>query len=380
MAVAAVRDSPTTAGNVQQAAVPFRRATLERTDVLPSESNAISAARVPIERTIEGTGYIYGIQLEVVANAAANAATVVYAEDAPWNSLDLIIYKDVNGELINLSGFDLYLANLAMKQYVYRFQDQSAFFTLTAGAGGTGGTFNFQIRVPVAVNRRDLLGVVGNQDRAQKYTLRTDQAASTAIYTTPPTTLPTMTIAKTYENYAVPMLSSATGAKQMPFPDSFGTLHFLTSTVSEAAPSGGSVINHYLRRIGNTIRYIILVFRSNGSRLTASQNVPTSISLKVGDDTQFTESYNYRRFIMFERYGFDFPNGVLVYDAMHDFNGFAGGELGDDYWHTQQVTQAQFMITYPVGFGSTNNSLKFITDDLLYQAPVAGLTSVVAGR
>lgn len=382
MANTAIAPQATTQGGAQnQNSVPFRRATLARVDTLPPENAlAFGSARIPLERTIEGSGFVYGVMLECVATTTGNAATVAFAEDAPFNVLDNVVFKDVNGEIINLGGYDLYISNLCDKQYTYRFQDQSSLYVATTGVGsGSGGSFDFWLRVPVATNRRDLIGLLGNQDRAQKYQLRTDVAASTSVYTTPPTTLPTLTINKLYENYAVPLAQGAAGASQMQVPPTFGVLHFTTKTVSDASPVPGQ-LNHYLRRIGNTIRWIALVFRSNGSRSSAQTNAPTNIQFKVGDDTQFTESYNYRRAIMYERYGFDFPNGVLVYDAMHDFSGFAGAELGDDYWHTQAITQAQFLITYPAGFGSTNNTLTFITDDLLYQRPVVGMTSVVAGR
>jgi len=62
-----------------------------------------------------------------------------------------------------------------------------------------------------------------------------------------------------------------------------------------------------------------------------------------------------------------------VYETMHDFDNTAGFEIGDDYWHTQALVNAQFIITYPAGFGSTANSLKIITDDLQYVEPTAGV-------
>src|SRR5690242_1887834 len=124
------------------------------------------------------------------------------------------------------------------------------------------------------------------------------------------------------------------GAQQEVFPPQFGTLHYLTSTVSESAPQGSSQINHYIRRIGHTVRWIALVFRSNGSRATAETNQPTNIQLKLGEDVIFNETYAYRRAIMWERFGFAFPDGVLVYDGMHDFAAAAGFEFGEDYYHT----------------------------------------------
>jgi hypothetical protein len=90
----------------------------------------------------------------------------------------------------------------------------------------------------------------------------------------------------------------------------------------------------------------------------------------LGDVPIFSETPDHRRFLMFQRYGFDAPNGVYVYDALTDFIARAGAELGEDYWWTNGLVNAQFEITYPAGFGTAANSLDILTDDL--QVP-AGL-------
>jgi len=358
------------ASNGKAPIIPFRRATVERSTILPGESQALGAAYSSIERTVEGTGFLYSIRLQIQAIATGNAATVAFNEDAPWNALGLITLRDPNGELINVpNGFYLYLANLAQKNYANRWLDQSTQSLITTGSSGSGGSFTQFFDVLVGTNRRDLTGIVGNQDRAVKYTLRTDINPSTLIYSTPPTTLPTMVINKWLETYSVPLPIGPNGVQQQVLPDGYGTLHFTTVTTSDATPLGGSTVNHYLRRIGNTIRFIILVFRANGLRATAEANAPTLITFKVGDDTVFTETYASRKTKMYERYGFDWPNGVLIYDTLHDFSSDAGFELGDDYYHTQALVNAQFQITYPAGYGSTANSLVILTDDLVYNPP-----------
>jgi hypothetical protein len=359
-------------GNAPQRQVPFRLATLERTETLPLVQQQITLSQQPIQSVVEGTGYLFGIMLDVINTTSANAATVAFFEDAPQSAIASVVLSDPSGDVVNLSGFDLFLSNLAHKNYAYRDTEASTeIFSQTSGAGaGLGGSFSFQLRVPAGINRKTLLGILGNQDRSVKYSLRTDIASGGAssigpIYTTAPTTQGTVVINKYNENYAVPPMVGPAGPQQI-FPDGFGTLSFLTSTIDSAAPIGGSTVNHYLRRIGNTIRYIILVFRINGARAAVNTpaNNPSRIQLKIGDTDLFNESWRYRRGEMFRRFGFDWPAGVLIYDAEHDFVPGAGNELGMDWYNTQNVNTAQFIITYPAGFGSTNNSLKFITSDL----------------
>jgi len=352
--------------------VPWRRAVVERSNILPSEAGSLAATYQPIERTIEGTGFLYKIRLRLVATTTGNAATVAFSEDGPYNALGLMTLRDPNGELINVpNGWYCYIANLAQRNYGNRWLDQSTVSNITTGVGsGAGGSFTQWFDFAVGINRRNLLGIVGNQDRAIKYTLRTDVNASSAVYATPPTTLPTYTLEKYYESYSVPLPVGPNGVQQQVLPPGYGTLHFTTVTTSDASPVGGSTVNHYLRRIGNTIRYIVLVFRSNNSRASAEANPATLVTFKVGDDTIFTETWAYRKALMYERYGFDWPSGCLVYDTMHDFDNTAGFEVGDDYYHTQALVNAQFQVAYPAGFGSTGNSLTIVTDDLVYAAPV----------
>jgi hypothetical protein len=278
------------------------------------------------------------------------------------------VLRDVNGELVNLTGFELRLANLygTWRRNLETGSADGEVYSITSGTSAVAGSFAFHLFVPVGINRRTLLGILGNQDRAQSYQLRSDFAPSTDVYgaTEPPTNLPQTSIERIYENYAVPAPTNAAGAQQAQFPDDFGVIHYLTRSVNPSPPAGGATVNHYLSRIGNTVRLLILIFRENASRASAEANLPSRISFLLGDTPIFTETVDYRRMLMFDRYNFDAPDGVLVYDFMTDMIGHAGDELGSDYLFTNGLVNAQFQITYPSGFGSTNNSLVVITDDL----------------
>jgi hypothetical protein len=372
MATAPVAGGPVVPSDVSNepgGRIPFRRATTRRSSIIDQTVAALTASQQAVEVQIEGSGYMAGVHLDVVATTAGNTANVAYQEDAPYSALASVILRDVNGELVNLSGFDLHLANIYGGYYglpgtLETAADTNVYQRVT-GTGANGGSFRFGLFVPTITNYRDLLGIVGNQDRAQKYSLRTDIAPSSVIYSTAPTNAPTITINRIYESFAVPAASNANGAPQEQVPPKLGVLHFLTRSVSPSVPQGGATVNHYLQRLGNTIRFMVLVFRSNGTRANAESNMPSRISFKLGDVPIFSETVAYRRRLMWERYNVNAPAGVLVYDALQDFTAAAGYELGEEYWWTNGLNNAQFEITYPSGFGSTNNSLTIITDDLL---------------
>lgn len=355
--------------------VPFRRATTPRTNISVTTTRTMSAATQPISEQVEGTGYIVAINLEVVNTTAANAATVAFFEDGPYSVLDTVSFSDSNGESLNLSGFELYLSNI-YAGFVNRILDSTSTDTnvdfRTTGVGaGLGGSFRFQLLIPVSINPRNFLGVLGNQDRAMKYQLRSDISSGSAsaagpVFTTAPTNFGSLTINRTYVNITVPTKVNASSQQQQQLPSKWGVIHYLTRSVNSAAPQGGGTVNHFLPRLGNTIRVLIVILRSNGTRVTAEANLPTRTQFQLGDTPIFQESVQYRRRLMRQRYGFDAPPGVLVYDFMTDIVPWvSGAELGVDWLWTNGLANAQFMYTYPAGFGSTNNSMVVITDDLL---------------
>lgn len=360
--------------------IPFRRATTVRIAQLQTSSALMTAGTQQVDVVIEGSGYVYGIDLHIFAVTAANAAATAFFEDGPWSAVDTLVFRDVNGELVNLTGFHARTMNLYAGYVLFKdaptrtetspSQDTANIFNQVTGAGATGGTYRFHLWVPIGLNRRDLRGVLGNQDRAQKYSLRTDIASGTGaatgpLYVTAPTTLPTETIERYYHNYAVPARANASGAAQSQFPDDFGILHYSTQSVNASAPQGATTVPHFLARLGNTIRLLVVELKSNGTRQTAENNLPTRIQLNIGDTPLFVETPAARRHQMWTRYGFDAPNGVFVYDFITDIVNFAGDELGVDYLYTNGLVNAQFQITYPAGFGSTNNTMTVLTDDLV---------------
>lgn len=347
-----------------QRVVPFREATIERTTTLTPLNYTLAAAFQPIETTLDGTGYVYEIVLDVQATATSNAATVAFAEDAPYNVLANVAFSDPTGSEVNLQGYNLNLYNQFMGATYRNLPIQNSnLFSTTAGVGsGAGGSFSFMQHVPVGINRRDLLGILGNNDRMVKYQLRTDINASGQIYTTAPTNQPNIIINRYYNSYAVPPAAGPAGPQQLE-PDYFGTIAYGTQSTLSAVPAPGQV-NHALQRIGNTMRFLAFVFRSNGARSAAETNAPTALQLIIGDTYIANESWRLRKMYDYEHYGFNMDNGVIVYDWIHDFLPGAGDELGNDWINTSNVNIAQLVATYPSGFGSTNNSLIAITADM----------------
>jgi hypothetical protein len=348
-----------------QRVTPFRQATLEKREQILTDTGTLSTSYQPIVSTIHGSGYIYSFSIEVIATTSGNSANVAYQEDAAFAHNALVMFKDVTGPLVQMGGFDLYWMSKygGWTLYLDSNSADTALYQKVTGTGGTGGTYHYHLQVPISTSRRNLLALLGNQDRSQSYELRRDVAPSTAVYSTGPTSQPTFVQNIQYVSYAVPMPQNPDGSANEIQNSTFGTLHFLEESVNPTPPAAGTV-NHYLNGLGNTIRLLMLVVRSNSSRTTAESYMPTNIQFKVANQTLFNESYGQRRKVMWDRYGYDAPAGTIVYDTISDFQNRAGSELGHDYWWTQQVNEAQFIMTYPSGIGSTANSLTVVKSDL----------------
>jgi hypothetical protein len=169
------------------------------------------------------------------------------------------------------------------------------------------------------------------------------------------------------ENYAVPGPTDANGNKQQQLPDKYGILNFWTQGVNASPPTASTTTNHYLARLGNTVRSLILVYRSGTvatGRATAEGLLPTRIQFNLGDTPINVETPAYRRNLMELRYEKPSPQGVFAYDFLTDFMVNAGAELGDDYLWTSGLVNAQFAISYPAAIGA-GCTLTVITGDSL---------------
>lgn len=387
-ATAAVTANPPTGPQNQRKVVAFRFATLERTSPLPNAVTALSyvtSGTQPNPFQIQADGLIYDLMLDVSSSGGDDVTTnAVYFEDAPFSILDSIGLKDPSSDLIStMNGFNLYLANLLQANYRNTPTTGSSLTTVngeTMGnpfsrasvSGGTNlaygsglqnqgdlnGNFRFILHLPVALNLKTLAGVLGNQNRAVVYTVSLNVAAGTGsttgpVYTTAPSggTLPTLTITPTYRSFTVPDATNAAGIQQQQLPSNYGTLHLLQANSNPSAPTTGSV-THYLTNLGTSVRSLTFAARSVNSTGLASRNncelaTPTNIQLYWGSTAQFNESWSIRRAIMFERFGFNFPLGVVSYDSISDGGWAAGAEIGASYINTQALTNARFVVNYP---------------------------------
>lgn len=140
---------------------------------------------------LDTDGFTSGMYVVLTCTTAANAATVVFKEDAPFSGILSIQFSDTNNKPIlgPVTGHDLYLI---CKYGGYGFNDDaknSPNFSATAGSGATGGSFKFVLRVPIEIVHRDGFGSLLNKSASAVYKLDVTLAGSGDVYSTAPTTL-----------------------------------------------------------------------------------------------------------------------------------------------------------------------------------------------
>lgn len=346
------------------APVSFIRASMEHQEPFLDTSVAISAASTdvtggPID--VPAYGYFRGIYLFVAATGGTGTAAV-YKEDAPWSVIGNVSVLDVNGApIVNLDGFGLYLANKWGGYAFFADPTASPFYV----AATTAGNFAFALRIPIEVARRDGLASLPNQNASSTYKLRITQAATTAVYSTNPTGLPTVRWRAFIDAWAQPDSQGAGGVPNAVTPAAIGTTQFWTQTQITIA-SGQA--RPRLPRVGNLIRTLIFVFRDT-TPARSTTNLPTDFQMEWDSHVVFNQSRELARELMYQRGGYAlgaWDTGVIVVPFSHDFDGKPGDELRDLWVPTTQSTRLEALI----GSYGASGSLTVYTNDV---APVGNV-------
>jgi hypothetical protein len=233
---------------------------------------------------IQPDGWLRGIWFDINVVAAGNAATVAYTENGILDIIDTVLFRDTGGEQIfgPFSSYDWAMAN---KYGGYQAQSDpraDISFSQTAGAGGTAGTGHLTLYLPLEISAADSLGDVENRSENSIYRVELTLAASTKVYSTAPTTLPTVEIKTTQDSYTEPVAAmSLTGRPVSTAPPSPGTLQYWKQENSLIPAATASVL--ITNGIGNGYRNIIFkLIRSSGTRANGEADWPDPLEVTLG--------------------------------------------------------------------------------------------------
>lgn len=363
MPVAGVLPAPSNSPNTQAATapphaatgqappvyIPFTRGAYEHYEPVLDVSQIIDANTHNIGPfDVPAYGYLRSLLIKVDATGGVASVTVAAFEDSPWAALNTIIFYDVDGApVLSLSGHDLYLVHKFGNNFLLNPSDSPSFSAVAVGASASGN-FSFILRLPIEISARDGYGSLPNQASNSTFKCLITMANAAGIYTTAPnTTLPTIRWRVWAEEWSQPNSADLMGRPQMPEPPDAGTTMFWSKSV-KVIGAGFQTVR--IDRVGNLLRNIIFIFRSN-TPLRDTVDFPDPIQLMWDGRIVTNEGRDIRRHLMQEHYAYTPANldtGVFVFDFIHDFTGKAGAELRDLWIPTTQGSRLDLVGTFAV--------------------------------
>lgn len=344
------------------ALVPFIRASQEVVQQGSTQTLAAGswAAGYNMPFNVPSYGFLAEQYLTFTGAGGSGSATVAAQPDAPWSMFGLILTKDANGTpIIQLPGYSAYLARLLGGYKPFR-PDQSTYgYSAIATGASASGNFKFKLELEHMFGPEGW-GLLPNMDASAVYSTQLTFNGPSAVYSTAPTNLPSITALIEGVYRSRPNQQNAYGQPNQVDPPAKGTVSYWTSQTFPVV-NGANTLQ--LNRVGNVIRNHILVFRdATGSRSTADSGgtTPVSITMKKDASVLFAENVDTLRQRDYEAYGFDVPAGVISLPYTTDPNGVPGHEYGDSYLSTATSTNLQLL------FNSTAaGTLEVITNDIV---------------
>ncbi len=227
---------------------------------------------------LTATGWLKGIWLDILGTTAGNAVvTVAAAENYPFNILGNIQLNDVNSEAI-FGPFDSYTAMLTNKYGGYFNAEDPAtaatyYRVALTGTNAAAGSFHFSLWIPLEIVRRDPLGPVASVNNTASLTLVMSYNTSASLFSTPPTTLPSVRIRGTQVFYWEPKKTDKAGRPISQSPPAAGTTQYWTQ--GNLPLSGGTNNIQLGTALGYPWRnYLFMLVRSSGTRANGELDWP----------------------------------------------------------------------------------------------------------
>lgn len=345
--------APPATGQAQAPAqlAPFRsgtQRTLSSDGYTNSTTPGATATDLP-DYTPSPNNELRGLWIATTCTTSANAATVVFTGDGPLNAYSAVTFQDANEKPI-IGPFDSYTLADVNKFGGYQSLGDvraSSQFLATAGAGATGGSFQFVVYVPLEAINRDGLGSLQNQSSASTFTLKLTLNTSAAIYSTAPTTLAPV-ITKIYEDGW--WKSNKAGASTTP--PKAGTTQYWTRGSYNSL--NGAEQFQVSQGLGYPVRMYMLMNYDvgNSTRATGDTDFPDpfqvifkgtsywNVSKLIWKD-QMSRWYRYFSTTADSANGLE--NGVYIIPFHMSFTNDPGDELAHAYLGTNQGDLNQFI-------------------------------------
>jgi hypothetical protein len=303
-ALGTVSRQPQTTAQPAGGNVPFSRMSRQM-QILGPVSSGLPFGSLFTPQIKPAGGYIRYYPLYIAATGGTGVVAVASA-DAPYNAIQNIFLRDPFGQpILQADGYSLYLIDL--------YGGQSGFFgfgnndaTLPSFvAVATSGNFQFRIHLPLELDSSGYCSLPAMNSASQP-SIWVQTNPSTVVYSTAPTTVPTLTMQLDEEFWAAPVDNP-----QFAPPD-VGSSAQWSVTKAPTGIASNQFQRIVLPRVGTYTNTLILVLRdSTGARV---DGFPSSdISLWVDGVPHLYENFAERADKMYAAFGVVRPTGVVVY-------------------------------------------------------------------
>lgn len=196
---------PTT--TLQAPGGPFRRYTFAATAPMYSLSGQAFGANIT-QPLVANSSYARRFRVQFTASGGSGTATVAAQADAPYSVVQQVVVQDANGtNIISLPGWEaLYLLPKINGSWMgLNYSDPSTLSDYSAVATGASasGDFTFSSVLPLEYLAGGI-GCLGLNNAAQLPIINWTLAGSGAVYSTAPTTLPSIGVNVDADTYLIP--------------------------------------------------------------------------------------------------------------------------------------------------------------------------------
>jgi hypothetical protein len=283
---------PAGAGKSDQAAVVLRPfiAGTRRTDEPDYDQSLSFTTSEQRFRSyqISPNGYLRNIALLIEAVTAGNSAATAFQADAPYNALSSVSFQDTNNQPVvgPMDGFELAMLN-KYGGYAYNSDPKASnIYSVTTGAGATGGSFTLVLNVPIEIVARDGLGSQPNKSGSSQFSLALSLNTTSGVYSVAPTNPAAVRVRATLEGWQDPDSNDTRGNPTAQDPPAVQTSQYWHRQ-SYASLNGAQ--NVRLQGIDGLVRCLIFIARNaaDGVRATADANWPDPFTFKYENSLLF---------------------------------------------------------------------------------------------
>lgn len=289
---------------------------------------------------VPAIGYMRSIALLVTCTGGVAGPGVLH-EDSPFRVLSEVVLEDVNGAPIfgPLDGYETFLANLfggnAFRQDPRLQPDYSA----------AVAAFSFILRIPVEIHPNTGLGSLANQNSAAAYRVRLTGNTAANVWSTAPTTVPTVRIRGILEAWTQPTATDLAGRPQAVMPPRHGTTQYWSKQSRGNIAAGDAM--YPIARVGNLIRNLIFILRTptGAAGVRSTANLPDPVRINWDQRQLHSAWRQYLRALLGEQYVLaadGLPAGVLAFNFDHDVVGHGGNGTPELWIPTVQSTRLEF--------------------------------------